>query len=141
MVELQTVPRSSVGASAPIELLDWFDLDQELILVLETPIPCKDLLGYVWDNGASLEEEEAKIILKQLQNSHVFHRDIKPENILLETGSDVPRLRLIDFVVSCVADDTSWFIIFIHPTGVLPSLQVQGWSYHGGAGAMAPPGI
>uniref|UniRef100_A0A3B5BFT5 non-specific serine/threonine protein kinase n=1 Tax=Stegastes partitus TaxID=144197 RepID=A0A3B5BFT5_9TELE len=101
MVELQTVPRSSVGASAPIELLDWFDLDQELILVLETPIPCKDLLGYVWDNGASLEEEEAKIILKQLQNSHVFHRDIKPENILLETGSDVPRLRLIDFVVSC----------------------------------------
>ncbi|XP_008295194.1 serine/threonine-protein kinase pim-1-like, partial [Stegastes partitus] len=119
MLKLQAAPPRSVGASAPIELLDWFDLDQELILVLERPVPSKDLLRYVWDNGASLEEEEAKIILKQLidaaihlENSHVFHQDIKHENILLETGSDVPRLRLIDFGVSSVVEDTSCFHVF-----------------------------
>ncbi|XP_034395567.1 serine/threonine-protein kinase pim-1-like [Cyclopterus lumpus] len=107
MLRLQEETRGSVGASAPVALLDWYDLGQELILVLERPVPAVDLFHYVEGNGGSLPEEEAKIILKQLvdaavdlQEKHIFHRDIKVENILIETGSDVPRVRLIDFGLS-----------------------------------------
>uniref|UniRef100_A0A3B3IL48 non-specific serine/threonine protein kinase n=1 Tax=Oryzias latipes TaxID=8090 RepID=A0A3B3IL48_ORYLA len=38
--------------------------------------------------------------LKELEEKNIFHRDIKLENILIETGSDVPRARLIDFGMS-----------------------------------------
>ncbi|XP_018544821.1 serine/threonine-protein kinase pim-2-like [Lates calcarifer] len=98
----------STGSSAIISLLDWYDLDQELILVLERPVPCVDLSQYVKENGGSLQEHEAKIIMRQLveaamelHSKHVFHRDIKLENILVETGSDVPRVRVTDFSCSC----------------------------------------
>ncbi|XP_056264862.1 serine/threonine-protein kinase pim-1-like [Pseudoliparis swirei] len=107
MLRLQEETRGSVGAYAPVSLLDWYDLGQELILVLERPIPAVDLFHYVEGNGGSLPEEEAKIILKQLvdaavdlQEKNIFHRDIKVENILIETGLDVPRVRLIDFGLS-----------------------------------------
>lgn len=45
-----------------------------------------------------------QIIIKQLVDSlieihskEVFHRDIKTDNILIETASDVPCVRIIDF--------------------------------------------
>lgn len=50
-----------MGKSAPVALLDWYDLGQELILVLERPVPCKDLHEYCQDNGGSLVEEQAKV--------------------------------------------------------------------------------
>lgn len=113
-----------------VRLLDWFDLEQELILVLERPAPCMDLVGYMNSKGP-ISERKAKvstcsavfiffavnvpfnlylslflpqIIAKQLvhalmeiESKGVFHRDIKLENILIETGSPVPRVRIIDF--------------------------------------------
>ncbi|XP_070839577.1 serine/threonine-protein kinase pim-2-like [Chaetodon trifascialis] len=92
------------GTSAAVALLDWFDLDDELILILERPAPCMDLLDYTESRGSILRECEVKIITKQLVNAFieihsrgVFHRDIKMDNILVETGSDVPRIRIIDF--------------------------------------------
>ncbi|GLD46413.1 serine/threonine-protein kinase PSK1-like protein [Lates japonicus] len=98
----------STCSSAIISLLDWYDLDQELILVLERPVPCVDLSQYVRENGGSLQEHEAKVIMRQLveaamelHSKHVFHRDIKLENILVETGSDVPRVRVTDFSCGC----------------------------------------
>ncbi|XP_049444589.1 serine/threonine-protein kinase pim-2-like [Epinephelus fuscoguttatus] len=90
--------------AAVVTLLDWYNLDHELILVLERPVPCSDLINYMNSRESALQEHEAKAITKQLVNAlievhsrGVFHRDIKPENILIETGSDVPRVRLIDF--------------------------------------------
>ena len=35
--------------------------------------------------------------LIEVHSRGVFHGDIKLDNILIETGSDVPRVRLIDF--------------------------------------------
>ncbi|XP_076591404.1 serine/threonine-protein kinase pim-3-like [Chaetodon auriga] len=37
----------------------------------------------------------------QRQSVRVFRRDIKTENALVETGSDVPRVRIIDFGCGC----------------------------------------
>lgn len=35
--------------------------------------------------------------LIEIHSRGVFHRDIKLDNILIETGSDGPRVRIIDF--------------------------------------------
>ncbi|KAE8298540.1 Serine/threonine-protein kinase pim-2 [Larimichthys crocea] len=95
----------SVGKSAAVSLLDWYDLDQEVVLVMERPFPCTDLYAYI---TGPMDENQAKIIMRQLveaaiklHSEGVFHRDIKKENVLLETGSEVPRVRLIDFGCGC----------------------------------------
>nr|XP_054587797.1 serine/threonine-protein kinase pim-2-like [Nothobranchius furzeri] len=108
MLKLQTESADSVGKSAPISLLDWYDFNQEQILVLERPVPAVDLSQFIQNNKEPLQENQAKTIIKQLvdavkhlEDTNIFHRDIKPRNILTETGSEIPRLRLIDFGVSC----------------------------------------
>ncbi|XP_039453941.1 serine/threonine-protein kinase Chk2-like [Oreochromis aureus] len=49
---------------------------------------------------------------KHLEDKHIFHRDIKSENILIETGSDVPRVRIIDFGLSCFVKERSLYRVF-----------------------------
>ncbi|XP_070773714.1 serine/threonine-protein kinase pim-1-like [Enoplosus armatus] len=119
MLKLAAETTGSVGSSAAVSLLDWYDLGKELVLVQERPIPSQDLDEYIYANGGSLQEEEAKLILKQLvdaakdlQDKQIFHRDIKVENILIETGSDVPRVRLIDFGLSCFVKKKSVYRVF-----------------------------
>ncbi|KAF7645456.1 hypothetical protein LDENG_00204100 [Lucifuga dentata] len=101
-------PEDPVGSSAAVSLLDWYTLDQEIILVMERPILSKDLHQYVRSNGGYLTEDKAKIILKQLvdaaidmNSKGVFHWDIKCTNLLIETGSYFPRVRVIDFGCGC----------------------------------------
>ncbi|KAG7270598.1 hypothetical protein CRUP_011514 [Coryphaenoides rupestris] len=97
------------GPGAPVLLLDWFHLGQELVLVQERPVPFVDLLTYMQSKEDPLQEQEAKMILRQviqgilgLHSSGVLHRDIKAENILVETGSDTPRIRIIDLGCGCL---------------------------------------
>ncbi|XP_018548135.1 serine/threonine-protein kinase pim-2 [Lates calcarifer] len=127
MLKLAAKNNGSVGTSAPVSLLDWYDLGKELILVQERPVPCEDLLQYIEDNGGSLQEDEAKIILKQLvyaatelQEMKIFHRDIKVENILIETDSEVPRVRLIDFGLSCFFKKRSLYRVFYGTPAHIP---------------------
>ncbi|KAF6716888.1 Serine/threonine-protein kinase pim-2 [Oryzias melastigma] len=114
MLKLQSRTSSSAGSTAPITLLDWYELPDELILVLERPIPASDLRTYIEKHGGPLKESEAKIILKQLveaaiylQEEKIFHRDIKAENILIEICSGAPRVRIIDFGLSSFAEINS----------------------------------
>ncbi|XP_058494837.1 serine/threonine-protein kinase pim-1-like [Solea solea] len=92
-----------VGQSAAVSILNWYDLEHEVVLVMERPVTAVDLLQYLKSNGP-LGEDMAKIILKQLVEAaiqmhaaRVFHRDIKAENILIENRSHGPRVRVIDF--------------------------------------------
>ncbi|XP_026229164.1 serine/threonine-protein kinase pim-1-like [Anabas testudineus] len=139
MLKLAGGKAGSVGASVPVSLLDWHDLDQELILVLERPVPSEDLFNYIEINGGSLQEEEAKIILKQLvdaavelHNKCIFHRDIKVENILIQTGADVPRVRLIDFGLSCFFKKTSSYRVFYGTLAHVPPEWYSCYSYKAG---------
>lgn len=50
----------SVGRSAAVSLLDWYKLDKEVLLVMERPEPCLDLLTYL--NDRPLEEAKAKVL-------------------------------------------------------------------------------
>ncbi|GLD67031.1 serine/threonine-protein kinase pim-2-like protein [Lates japonicus] len=107
MLQVAGGPRS-VGKSSAVTLVDWYDLNQETLLVMERPVPSVDLLTYMLNNNGPMDENTAKNIMKQLvdaaiemHSKGVFHRDIKSENILIETGSDVPRVRIIDFGCGC----------------------------------------
>lgn len=50
--------------------------------------------------------------MKDLVDECIFHRDIKMENILIESGSNVPRVRLIDFGLGCFFNETSFYNVF-----------------------------
>lgn len=60
MLKLGAMKKTSQGAFAPVALLDWFHLDDKLILVLERPVPAENLLQYR-DKQGCLEEKEAKV--------------------------------------------------------------------------------
>ncbi|XP_072231758.1 serine/threonine-protein kinase pim-1-like [Leuresthes tenuis] len=139
MLKLESSTASSVGHSAPVSLLDWYDLQQELILVLERPMPAEDLANYIEEHGGSLQEDEAKIIIQQLVNAavhlkqnNIFHRDIKVENILIETGSDVPRLCLIDFGLSFINKKTSKYRTFYGTSAHVPPEWLSSCTYSAG---------
>uniref|UniRef100_A0A4W6DW32 non-specific serine/threonine protein kinase n=1 Tax=Lates calcarifer TaxID=8187 RepID=A0A4W6DW32_LATCA len=101
-------PRS-VGKSSAVTLVDWYDLNQETLLVMERPAPSVDLLTYMLNNNGPMDENTVKVcghiflgrVAIVMHSKGVFHRDIKSENILIETGSDVPRVRIIDFGCGC----------------------------------------
>ncbi|XP_034451506.1 serine/threonine-protein kinase pim-2-like [Hippoglossus hippoglossus] len=99
----------TLGKSAAVSILDWYDLDQEVLLVMERPVPSMDLLRFINNNFGPLAEDVAKIIMKQLvdaaidmQAKGIFHRDIKAENILIESSSDGLRVHFIDFGCGCI---------------------------------------
>ncbi|XP_037642265.1 serine/threonine-protein kinase pim-1-like isoform X1 [Sebastes umbrosus] len=94
----------SKGGSAIVCLLDWYRLDHEIVLVMERPYLSTNLLKYRLANGGSLDERDAKLILKQLvdaaihmHSKGVFHRDIKLQNVLVQDNSGVPKVYVIDF--------------------------------------------
>uniref|UniRef100_A0A3Q2DPY6 non-specific serine/threonine protein kinase n=1 Tax=Cyprinodon variegatus TaxID=28743 RepID=A0A3Q2DPY6_CYPVA len=97
----------TVEQSFVVSLFDWYDLGKEVILVMERPMPCHDLAGYLKDLKRPLRNKEAKVILKQLvkaaihlKNKNIFHRDIKLDNILIKTDSEEPQIYLKDFGLS-----------------------------------------
>nr|XP_046253942.1 serine/threonine-protein kinase pim-1-like isoform X2 [Scatophagus argus] len=139
MLKLQAGRTGLMEESAPVSLLDWYDLDQELILVLERPMPCMDLHNYVTISKGHLQEDKAKIILKQLvdaakelEDKRIFHRDIKPENILIETSSDVPRVRVIDFGLSCFFKKKSVYRVFYGTPQHVPPEWYSHYAYRPG---------
>uniref|UniRef100_A0A3Q1IBS2 non-specific serine/threonine protein kinase n=1 Tax=Anabas testudineus TaxID=64144 RepID=A0A3Q1IBS2_ANATE len=93
----------------------------ELILVLERPVPSEDLFNYIEINGAV-----------ELHNKCIFHRDIKVENILIQTGADVPRVRLIDFGLSCFFKKTSSYRVFYGTLAHVPPEWYSCYSYKAG---------
>ncbi|XP_020558279.3 serine/threonine-protein kinase pim-1 isoform X2 [Oryzias latipes] len=114
MLKLQDESIHSDGKAAPVALLDWYEIGGEILLVMERPIPCEDLRHYTDSEGGTLQEEEAKIIMTQLirtaidlEDRNIFHQDIKTDNILIQTHTNTPQARLIDFGVSCMAEKDS----------------------------------
>ncbi|XP_035522674.1 serine/threonine-protein kinase pim-1-like [Morone saxatilis] len=133
MLKLEADTTGPEGSTAPVSLLDWYDLGQELILVLERPVPSEDMQNYIDDNGGSLPEEEAKVTNQPPEDNCIFHRDIKVENILIETGSDVPRVRLIDFGLSCfVKKQSSFYRVFYGTPAHIPPEWYSRCTYRAG---------
>ncbi|XP_036000490.1 serine/threonine-protein kinase pim-3-like [Fundulus heteroclitus] len=56
----------SVGKFAAVTLLDWYCVDQKLVLVMERPQTSLDLAAYVHLRGGRLQEDEARVLMNQL---------------------------------------------------------------------------
>ncbi|XP_061689567.1 probable serine/threonine-protein kinase mkcC isoform X3 [Syngnathoides biaculeatus] len=102
--------KNSDGKSAVVSLLNIYDLEKEVVLVMERPVHSVALSTYLTRRTLGLlEEDEAKYIMRQLVDAaikmhaaNIFHRDLKQENILLEASPGVTRVRVIDFGCSCL---------------------------------------
>ncbi|XP_069366581.1 serine/threonine-protein kinase pim-2-like isoform X2 [Paralichthys olivaceus] len=124
----------SVGKSAAVSILDWYDLDDEVVLVMERPVRSMELLQFQNNKGGPIDEDQAKIIMKQLVNAAidmrakgVFHRDIKSENILIETCSNGLRVRLIDFGCGRIHKKNSIYSKYSGTSAyVPPEFQING---------------
>uniref|UniRef100_A0A3Q2DHI7 non-specific serine/threonine protein kinase n=1 Tax=Cyprinodon variegatus TaxID=28743 RepID=A0A3Q2DHI7_CYPVA len=138
MLELRDKTTSSEGKSAIVSMLDWYDLDKELILVMERPMPAENLFYYIQKHKGRITMKDAKIMIKQLlkalvhlQEANIFHRDIKPENILIETKSEVPKLYLIDFGLSCFDYQKHYNYFIGTPVHIPPEFNQQGFHSSG----------
>ena len=55
--------KAAPGETQPfaVALLDWYELPEELMIVMERPVPSMDLMDYIQARGGSLQEQEAKV--------------------------------------------------------------------------------
>ena len=94
------------GVSGVIGLLDYFELDDRYVYVMEKPNDCVSLETFIYKYcdkyKKPLPEFVSKDIWTQLVETTIgcheyktYHRDIKPENVLF-SRSDL-KIRLIDF--------------------------------------------
>ena len=88
-----------------VRLLDFYEMPDAYVLILEKPPGCKDLFDFINDHGF-LDESLARDFLRQVVDAilachqrGVIHRDIKDENLLViwSTNNSVPRVQLLDF--------------------------------------------
>lgn len=85
-------------------MFHYFEDARRYLLVTEL---CEkgELFGYLRENDAKIEHDQAALILKQvisavlfMHNKDICHRDLKPENILIDSISkDYIQIKMIDF--------------------------------------------
>ncbi|NXG19716.1 PIM1 kinase, partial [Grallaria varia] len=101
---------SSTGFGGVVQLLDWFELPDSFVLVMERPERSRDL----WDllrEQQFLTEDVARGLFHQVleavqhcSSCGVLHRDIKAENIVIDMASSTAKL--IDFGCGTWLQDT-----------------------------------
>ncbi|KAK3506266.1 hypothetical protein QTP70_016134, partial [Hemibagrus guttatus] len=94
-----------------IELLEWFDMGHQFVMIMERPSPSMDLLKFMELQKGSLSEAQARDIMAQVIRAArhccgrgVVHRDIKAENLIINT--ETLEVKLIDFGCGELLKDT-----------------------------------
>uniref|UniRef100_A0A8C4T0T9 non-specific serine/threonine protein kinase n=1 Tax=Erpetoichthys calabaricus TaxID=27687 RepID=A0A8C4T0T9_ERPCA len=100
----------SISSPRIIQLLDWCISPYDIVLILEHPKPCINLLDFIVERREYLEEQFARRIFLQVvealqhcQARGVFHRDAKVDNFLIQ--SPTCQIKLIDFGCGALLHD------------------------------------
>ncbi|KAL1255735.1 hypothetical protein QQF64_013796 [Cirrhinus molitorella] len=118
-----------------IQPLDWKDLGEYYIMILERPIPCKDLFDFVQSHGGRIDEDMARVVMRQVTQAAymscqhgVLHRDIKQENLLI--NKDTLEVKLIDFGYGDLLQSTPC-TTFMDTRMYIPPEFISEGRYHG----------
>ncbi|XP_017343901.1 probable serine/threonine-protein kinase MARK-A isoform X2 [Ictalurus punctatus] len=94
-----------------VELLEWFDIAEQYVMVLERPSPCMNLYKFIELQEGRLSEAQARDVMLQVIRAAchccdrgVLHRDITDKNLLINT--DTLEVKLIDFGCGELLKDT-----------------------------------
>ncbi|KAK3523377.1 hypothetical protein QTP86_029880, partial [Hemibagrus guttatus] len=100
-----------------VELLEWFDMSHQIVMIMERPSPCMDLSDFIALQHCCMPEAQARYIMAQVIRAArhccdrgVLHRDIKAENLII--NPDTLEVKLIDFGCGELLKDTAYTDFF-----------------------------
>ncbi|XP_063275788.1 serine/threonine-protein kinase pim-1-like [Prinia subflava] len=129
-LEIVLLHKVSTGFPGVVQLLEWMELPNDIVIIMERPERCQDLQHFIRARGF-LSEEVARELFHQVLEAvrhctscGVLHRDIKPENILVDLATG--QAKLIDFGCGTYLQDT----VYTHFAGT-PSYSPPEWNNYG----------
>ncbi|XP_048175188.1 serine/threonine-protein kinase pim-1-like [Corvus hawaiiensis] len=142
--EVVLLDKVSTGFPGVVQLLEWLELPNNVVLVMERPEHSQDLLRFIRERGF-LSEEVARELFRQVLEAvrhctscGVLHRDLKPENILVDLATG--QAKLIDFGCGTHLQDTAYTRFAGTPSYSPPEWNHFGW-YYGEAATVWSLGI